>query len=375
MATIHDPIASPASAAKYLIPVYYNKKFIDRLVPNTRWTQLCDKAPLPKQSGYVCKWSSMKALSEASRVTVLGTKPTPAALSTFNVTATVRNYCSYVAIERILDESAVSPVVEQAIDVIAEQAALTIDSYIKNCAFGYGFPSATSRISAAARARYTGSVSRLSALHNKVYGFTVKLIGSLSSGVTKNLSGATAVTGVSAWKSYIHTLRDIRGAVTFLRQNNAKPMTNEQYIALGTPQALSQIMGDTGTTGWADWNKYTTPQTTMYRGEIGNAEGCKFVSSTNAMQRSLNTGGTLSATFITIVGKGALGCVDYDNLIDNQMENGAAPQAVIVKRANQYNTDDPCNQVKATVGFNIGIAAAILNMSCGVHVMALATPL
>lgn len=375
MATIHDPIMTTTNATKYLIPVYYNKKFIDRLVPNLRWTQLCDTASLPKNSGIVCKWSAYKSLAVASRVTSLGTKPTPVVLSTYNVTATVRNYCSYAAIERILDESAVSPVVEQAIDVIAEQAALTIDTYIRNCAFGYGFPSATSRISAAARDRHIGSVSRLSALHNKVYGFTVKLVASLSSGVTKNLSGATAVTGVSAWKNYIHTLRDIRSGVTFLRQNNAKPMSNEQYIAIGTPQAMSQIMGDVGTTGWADWNKYTTPQTTMYKGKIGDAEGCTFISSTNAMQRALNTGGTLSATFITIVGKGALGCIDYDNLIDKQMEGGSMPQAVIVKRANQYNTDDPCNQVKATVGFNIGIAAAILNMSCGVHVMALATPL
>lgn len=369
MATIHDPTALTSTATQYALSTYYDKMWLERLVPELYWYQACEKKKLPKNQGKVVKFTSFKTLALGSALTE-STKPTPTVLSTFNVTATLRQYGGFAAVSDLLEMTAISSIIQEAVGVLAEQSALTMDNYLRNVAFGGGFPSATSRISAAGRLRYTKSTSRLSAINGQVYGMTVQLIKSLSSGVTKNFSGM-ATLNASAWKSYIPTLRDIRAAVGVLRGRNVKPMGDGYYLAIGHPLALANLMGDTGTTGWADWNKYTTPEK-MYKGEIGMAEGCRFVSSTNAMHRGANTGSNISASFITIVGKGALGCTDFESVQD--VSRGRNENSIIVKKANQYDKSDPLNQTAGTVGWKFTIAGAVLNTSCGVHLMSLVAP-
>ena len=366
MATIHDPTALTTTATQYAISTYYDKLWLERLVPDLRWYQGCEKKRLPKNQGYSVKFSSFKKLSLGSALTE-STKPTPAVLSTFNVTATLRQYGGYAAVSDFLEMTAITPIVQEAVSVLSEQSALTLDTYLRNVCFGGGFPSATSRISAAARSRYTGSVSAISALQGKVYGHTLKLVKSLSSGVTKSLSGMGAL-NASAWSGYIPTLRDIRSVVADLRGRDVKPYKDGYYLGIAHPGALADIMSDTGTTGWADWQKYTTPES-MYKGEIGRAEGVRFLSTTNALDRGANTGSNVSASFITIIGRGAFGCVDFDSVQD--VQNSRNEGSIIVKRANQYNTDDPLNQVAGTVGWKFTIAAAVLNTSCAISLMGL----
>lgn len=366
MATIHEPMAlASTGATRYILSTYYDKLYLERLVPELRWYELCDKKNLPKGQGRVIKFSSYRSLALGSRLTE-GTKPTPSVLSTFNVTATLAQWGGYAAVSDLLEDTAISSVVTEAIQVLSEQSAKTMDTYIRNVAFGGGFPSATSRISAAARSRYTGSVSRLSAINGKVYGFTVKLIKSLSSGVTKNFSGM-ATLNASAWKQAV-LLRDIREAVGTLRSNNAKPMSDGYYMGIAHPIAIQQLKQDSETTGFTEWMKYTDTKP-MLKGEIGIAEGVRWISTTNAMDRGINTGSNISATFLTIVGKGALGCINYDGVGDTK--NGKNPTSLIIKRANQYEMSDPVDQIAATIGWKFTIAAAVLNTSCGVHIMSI----
>jgi len=124
-------------------------------------------------------------------------------------------------------------------------------------------------------------------------------------------------------------------------------------------------MSDTATEGWVEWQKYTEPSS-MYKGEVGKCHGVRFVQSTNAIDRALNTGAVISATVFTILGRGALGVVDFENYLDGKGKNH-----VIVKRANQYELSDPLNQTAGTVGWKITFAAAILNNSCGIHLLGL----
>jgi N4-gp56 family major capsid protein len=366
MATIHDPSALTSTATKYLLSVYYDKLFLERLLPSLRWYQMADKKKLPKSEGKVIKFSAFKNLSVGSALTE-ATKPTPVVLSTFNVTATLRQYGGYAAVSDFLETTAISSVVTEAIQVLSEQSALTLDTYIRNVAFGGGFPSSTSRISAAARSRYTGSVSRLSAINGKVYGYTVQLVKAISSGVTKNFSGMGTLT-TSAWANYKAVLRDIRQAVGTLRSRNVAPYSDGYYLGIAHPVALQQLMEDTQTGGWIDWNKYITNEP-MMKGEVGRAEGVRWIASTNSMDRGANTTSNVSASFFTIVGKGALGVIDYDGVGDTQ--NGKNPTSLIIKRQNQYDQSDPLNQTAATIGWKIVVAGAVLNTSCGIHVMTL----
>lgn len=369
MATIHDPTALTSTATKYLISTYYDKLYLERLVPNLRWYELCQKRTLPKGEGKVIKFSSYKNLAVGSKLTE-STKPTPAVLSTFNVTATLMQYGGYAAVSDFLEDTAISSVVTEAIDVLSEQSALTMDTHLSKIACGGAglFPSATSRLSAMFRFRGTGSVSRLSACNGQVLGFTVQLIKAVSSGVTKNLSGMGNNT-TSAWASYKMCLRDVRAAVGTLRTRNVPPMSDGYYLAIAHPTALQQLADDTQTTGWTDWQKYTTAEP-MLKGEVGRAEGVRFISSTNAVDRWICSGaGYTNFSFVTIVGKNALGCIAYDGVGDTK--NSKNPTSLIIKRANQYDMSDPLDQTAATIGWKFTIAGAVLNTSAGIHLMTL----
>jgi N4-gp56 family major capsid protein len=365
LATIVNPAVTTGNAHQYALGKYYDKVLIARLLPDLRWDQVTEKKRLPQHMGTTVKFTGYKKLTTGTRLTE-GTNPTPKALSTYNVTATLHQWGDYSGITDIAEVTAITSVITEAVAIFGEQSALTIDTEIRNVAFGGGFPSAISRISAGHRgnAITKGSVSALSAMNDKVYGFTVKLTGALSSGPTKNLSGMAALTA-SAWDSYDATLADIRNAVATLRSRNVKPWEDGYYKGLATPQALKGVMKDTSTGGWQDWTKYTS-RDGMMRGEIGNAEGVRWIATTNAMERGANTGSNVSATFLTIVGRGALGSVDFQNNYD-----GTGKNHVIVKKANQYDISNPLNLIAGTVGWKVTFATCVLNTSCGIHLMAL----
>ena len=370
MATIVNPAVTTGNAHQYVLGKYYDKVLIARLLPELRWDQLTQKKRLPQHTGKIVKFSGYKSLSTGTRLTE-GTNPTPKALSTYNVTATLHQWGDYSGITDIAEVTSVTSVITEAVAIFGEQSALTIDTEIRNVAFGGAFPSATTRISAAHRGGSVtnGSVSALSAMHNKVFGFTVKLTGALSSGPTKNLSGMGSLTA-SAWDSYDATLADIRNAVATLRSRNVKPWEDGYYKGIATPQALKGVMKDTSTGGWTDWQKYTeSGRSNMLKGEIGHCEGVRWVASTNAMERGANTGSNVSATFLTIVGKGALASVDIQNNYD-----GSGKNYVIVKKANQYDISNPLNLIAGTVGWKVTFATCVLDTSCGIHLMALRVP-
>jgi N4-gp56 family major capsid protein len=128
---------------------------------------------------------------------------------------------------------------------------------------------------------------------------------------------------------------------------------------------MVDLMSDTSTGGWIEWQKYTTAEP-MYKGEVGRAEGCKFVASTNAIDKPLNTGVACSASVITIMGQQALAAVDFQNTYDGKGQN-----YIIVKKTGSEDIGNPLNLIAGTVGFKATFAAVVLNTSCGIHLMGL----
>jgi N4-gp56 family major capsid protein len=327
------------------------------------WYQACEKRQFPKQSGKTIVFHAYKKLGIGTNLTE-ATKPTTKVLSAYNVSAALTQYGDHTAVSDMMELTAISSVIEQAVDVLAEQSADTMDKYIRKIAFGDSMnilPTGKS-LSVGVRARYTGSASAISALNNKIIGFTVKLAGALSANA--NAISSTTAGATSAWEQRI-SLRDVRKAVTVLSQRNVKPLDGTYYLGIGSPGALEQIRSDTATGGWIDWQKYID-NTPMMKGEVGRAERVRFVETTNAFDYPIGTAAT-SATIITIVGKGALGVIDFQSVQD--VKNGKNENSIIIKRANQYDKSDPLDQVAGTVGWKWIIAAAILNPSCGIHLV------
>jgi N4-gp56 family major capsid protein len=268
-----------------------------------------------------------------------------------------------------MEMTGITSTIKQAVGVMADQCAATIDEQISRAAWGgIGIlPSATSNLSASLRGRYTGSVSTLSALNSKVAGFTIRL--------SKQCSGLLAATGrlstvilhaASAYNAATKiTLKDIAEAVASLATRNVSTFTSDgYYLGIAHPGLLVDLRSDTATGGWIDWQKYSRPKETMMKGEVGEAEKVRILKSTQAIDRALNRGCLVSATVLTIVGKGALGFVDYGKSYDSTGKSYIIMQ-------DSGGTFDPLEQIKGTVGWKCTMAAAVLNTSCGIHLLGL----
>ena len=365
MATIHDPTALTSTATQYILSTYFSKVFLERLVPELRWYQVAEKKRLPKNAGKIVKFSSFKKLAVGTRLSE-AIKPTPKTLSTYNVSCLLGQWGDYAAVSDLMEVTGITSTVTEAVSVMGEHAALTIDTQIRNAAWGGGLPSATSRLSASLRLRNTGSVSALSGFNNLIGGFTIKMSYQCSAAAMAHLSTAHLYNASAFDSATVVTLRDIRLlAVQTLRERDVKPKNDGYYVGIAHPAGLANLMSDTSTGGWIDWQKYSTAEP-MYKGEVGRAEGVRFVSTTNAIDKPLNTGAVISASVMTIMGQGALGVVDFQNTYDGKGQN-----YIIIKKANAYNTDDPLNQIAGTVGWKCTIASVVLNTSCGIHLLTL----
>jgi len=329
MATTIDPMSTTGTATQYLLSTYYDKRLLERLVPKPVMWDHGQRKSLPKGEGKVVKWSRLSNLGDASLLTE-GTRPTSLVISSVNVTATLQQLGDYAAVSDFVDMTAISSVVEGAVDIFATQAGSSVDKYTKHALFGESTGSNYKtfwNLSAWPRdgAATAGSVSAISALRTQTIGFYVDYVNQLSAGVTKNLSGCGAALATSAWNKYPLTVQDIREAVQRLQENNVPPMEDGFYVGFIHPTAAAGLKTDSE---WQNWNQYSGALTkeTMYKGELGEVERVRFVASTLVQKRPLLKGCNISACFTTIVGKDAYGTVDFDGGVHTY-----------VKQPNQYD--------------------------------------
>ena len=102
------------------------------------------------------------------------------------------------------------------------------------------------------------------------------------------------------------TVLAIRKAVRTLKRENA-PMINGNYVAIVHPDVAFDLMSDST---WVEWQKYTSPEH-MYKNEIGQIAGVRFVETTEAKvfqggdlgsdSRNLAINGNVSANATTAV--------------------------------------------------------------------------
>jgi len=361
MATSIDPMALSSTATSYLLSTYYDKRLLERLVPRPVMWDHGQKKSLPKGEGKVVKWSRLVNFGTGSALSE-GTRPTPKVVSSLNVTATLAQYGDYVAVSDFVDMTAISSVVEGAVDLFATQAGTTVDYIARDALFGektssISFPNRN--ISAFVRAGLTtgGSTSAFSALRGKTIGFYVDYVNQMSSGVTKNFSGTVSL-NASAWNKYPLTVQDIREGVQRLKEADVPTYDDGYYIGFIHPTATAGLKKDSE---WKNWNQYSgeLAKATMYKGEIGEIERVRFVESTLVLKKPIKTGSNISACFTTIIGKDAYGVVDYDGGVHTY-----------VKQPNQYDTSNPLNQW-TTIGWKVTLAARILESARGVHIMSI----
>lgn len=260
---------------------------------------------------YWTRWSNLPLVSAGQGE---GVPTTAVSMTATNVTGSTAQYDAAVSISDLLAYISFGDVMKAAMERLAYNAGLSIDSVVRD---------------------------------------EVDTSGTFA----HNSDSAIAA---AAWTSIPSTaqfnLRAIRRAVRTLSRNNARKPDGGNWISVIHPDTAFDIYGDTSTGGWIDANKYTDQNANkLMNAEVGKMLGVRFLESSNAATRG--TGVTASATiYITsIFGADAFGVTELQGL------------KTYVKGFSSGGTGDPTEKL-STAGWKTTFGASSLNSEFYVNV-------
>lgn len=287
---------------------FYDRTLLNRLLPNLVFQKYGQKKPVPKREGDTINFRRFNSLNAATTALTEGVTPAGSSLSISAITATVSQFGDFVEFSDKIDMVGIDPVITETSELLGEQAALTIDTIVRDI------------VTAGTTVQYAGAKGARNLLTP-----------------TDILSGA-----------------EIKKAVRTLRRNNVKPMESGCFVGIIGPDAEYDLMSDPM---WQDVSKYSKAEQ-VFDGEIGRLYGVKFVRAGNV--KIWPTGGAASAPVHStmIIGRDAYGVVDVA---------GSGKPSVIVKPHGSAGTSDPLNQ-RATSGWKCMFTAKILNELCMVRI-------
>lgn len=257
-------------------------------------------------SGLV-QWTRMLNLTLVSAGQGEGKATTAISLSAVAVTATPAQYDGAVSISDILAYTSFGDIMQKAVQRLAYNAGVSIDTIIRNV---------------------------------------------IATGGT--LQSATGVAG-AAWTSIpatgTLTLSEIKKAVRTLRRNDTPELSDGYYVSVIHPDALYDLMVDTSTGGWIDVNKYTESNVkSLLKGEVGKVAGVRFLESSNGYVRGAGITASASIYVTSIFGQEAFGVTELQKL------------KTYIKGFGSAGAADPTDKI-ATAGWKTTFAVAPLNTS------------
>ena len=304
------------SSITELIMSYYDRLLLEKLRANLVMYQFADKKKLPKNSGTTITWSRYTDFSASSALTE-GTVPAAQVTSASNISATIEQYGDYVQPSDLLVMTAIDNQIESILDLLGYQAALTIDTRIRNGVLG------TSSVP-------SGAKLPLQYWHS---GTSSGYVGTLSS-VLGDMTMDT---------------NNIREAAFNLRRLNVRPFEDGCFVAVAHPNVIKDIESDSN---WQTWNQYIAKET-MWKGEVGKIYGVRIVESTNMYSTTSGAGASTTAYFTPVFGKGCYAVTELDGGVKT-----------FVKTPNSYDMSNPLDQY-STVGYKATFATQVLHLSAG----------
>lgn len=279
--------------------VYYDRRLLARALPMLLHAKFGQKRGIPRRGGKTIEFRKFATLGVAKTPLTEGTPPASQALSVSNITATVDQYGGVVNFSDMVATTTIDPLLEETTDLLAEQAAESIDEIIRDVLI-------------------TGT--------NVIYAGT----------------GNTATGDVAAGDNM--TVAILREAVLTLQQNRAKKIDGF-YQAIISPEVAFDLQG---TTEWVNAQQYAG-SARIFDGSLGTLYGVKFWVTDKAYKAN---DGTASATVhrSLFFGANSFGIVDL---------SGHNLQTVF-KPLGSAGTADPLNQ-QGTMGWKIAFVARILD--------------
>ena len=258
---------------------------------------------------YWTRWSNLPLVSAGQGE---GVPTTAVQMTAVNVTGSVAQYDAAVSISDILAYVSFGDIMKAAIERLAYNAGLSIDTVVRNA---------------------------------------------ISTSLTVQCATGVAA---AAWTSIPATgtlsIAELRKAVRTLKRNDAFEQADGLFVGVAHPDTLYDIMGDTSTGGWIDANKYTAGNADkLLKGEVGKLYGVRFLESSNGYVRGTGVTASASIYVTSIFGRDAFGITDLQNL------------KTYVKGFGSGGTSDPTEKV-ATAGWKTSFGAAPLNSNFGVNI-------
>lgn len=248
------------------VQAYYEKRFLMRAEENFIYEQLGTPGRIPANEGKTVVWNRVTNPSAKSTALTEGTDPTPSGLSATLISATVSQYGNYEQVSDILELSAVDTLIKETLDVLAYEAALSIDTVV---------------------------------------------VGALSGGGTA-LIASGVVNRNSLAPTNTVTVADIRKAKRELNTFAAMPHTRDRFVATAHPDVIYDLEGDTN---WVNAHIYTDKGIdSVYNGEAGELYGVRFMMTQKA-PILVNSGSGGTEVYQThIMGKDFFGVSKLQNL-------------------------------------------------------------
>lgn len=258
---------------------------------------------------YWTRWTNLPLVSAGQGE---GVPTTAVSMTATNVTGTVAQYDAAVSISDLLAYTSFGDVMKAAMERLAYNAGLSIDTVVRNI---------------------------------------IATAGTLQS--------ATGVAG-AAWTSIpvtgTLTIGEVKKSVRTLRRGDAMEQTDGLFVAAIHPDALYDLMTDSSTGGWIDANKYTEGNADkLMKGEVGKLHGVRFLESSNAYVRGAGVTASASIYVTNVFARDAFGVTDLQNL------------KTFVKGFESGGTADPTEKV-ATAGWKTTFGAAPLNSAFQVSI-------
>lgn len=243
--TVTANLAEPVAA-------FYEKQWLMKAEKTFQLEPLGKKGRIPKGEGNKVVWNRMTIPTAKTTALTEGTDPTPTGLSATMASASLSQYGNYEQVSDVLELTAVDTLIKEVIDTLAYEAALTIDTTIRD------------DILAGGTVQYASGVA------------------------TRNSLTSTDIVQVA----------DIRKAKRQLNRFSARPHTGKRFMALAHPDVIYDLEGDSN---WVNAHIYTEKGIQgIWNGEAGELYGTRWLMYDNAsiLTNSGSAGDEVYVSFI-----------------------------------------------------------------------------
>ena len=282
---------------------FYDRTLLERELPDLFFYEDGDKKTIPKGKGTTIEFRKFNSLEIPEKSLTEGVTPTGKDLDITSIKATAKQEGDFIKVSDVLDMQGKDPVITESSELLGEQAALTIDTRIRDV------------VCSGTTVQYANGKANRDALE-----------------ATDVLNG-----------------KEVRKAKKRLKKANIKPFSDGCYHMIIDADQEYDFKEDTTGNGFIEVMKYAKPEN-MLTGEIGKYDGVRIRVSSN-IETVKNTN-SVDVHKGIMYGRHAYGVPE--------ITKGKGKASIIVKPLGSSGTEDPLNQ-RSTIGWKAFFTSVRLN--------------